>query len=153
MRERFRHVEHVFRAAALFVGGFALFLVIRWLLVPPDFGVYGFYRAGALADARAIPAKYAGEAVCLDCHADVGDTRRTARHATIKCEACHGPLARHATGNFDIKPRALNPRLLCLQCHTKGSGKPPTLPQVVAADHAPEGSCIACHQPHRPKID
>jgi hypothetical protein len=137
----------------LFVGAFALFVVVRWFLVPPDFGVYGFYRAGALDDSRAIPAVYAGETTCLDCHSDVGDLRKEARHAALRCEACHGPLARHASGDFEIKPRALNPRLLCLQCHTKGPGKPVGFPQIVPADHAGDGPCTDCHKPHRPKID
>jgi len=153
MRDRFRHFEHVFRAAALFVGGFALFLVVRWALVPADFGVYGFYRAGALADSRAQPIRYAGQTPCLDCHADVAETRKDSRHANINCEACHGPLARHASGDFEIKPKALNPRLLCLQCHTQAAGKPVGFPQIAAAEHAPEGACTDCHKPHRPKID
>ena len=153
MRGRFRHLDHVFRAAALFAGGFAVFLVVRWALVPADFGVYGFYRAGALSDNQALPLRYAGQAACLDCHTDVVETRKAGRHAAITCETCHGPLARHASGNFDVRPPALNPRLLCLQCHTRGAGKPAFLPQIIAADHAPEGPCIACHKPHRPKID
>jgi cytochrome c7-like protein len=153
VRERFQHVEHVLRVAALFVGGFALFLVVRWVLVPADFGVYGFYRAGALADNQALPLRYAGQAPCLDCHSDIAEIRKDSRHSAINCETCHGPLARHASGDFEIKPRALNPRLLCLQCHTQALGKPATMPQIVPADHAPEGPCIACHKPHRPKID
>jgi Cytochrome c7 and related cytochrome c len=152
MGDRFRDFEHVLRAGALFAGGLAVFLVIRWALVPADFGVYGFYRAGALADSQALPIRYAGQTQCLDCHADVAETRKDSRHANINCEACHGPLARHASGNFDLKPKALNPRLLCLQCHTQAAGKPGGFPQIVAAEHAPEGACTTCHTPHRPKI-
>jgi cytochrome c7-like protein len=153
MSGRFRDIEHVIRAVALLAGGFAVFVVVRWVLVPADFGVYGFYRAGALADNQAKPMKYAGQTLCLDCHADVGETRKGSRHATINCEACHGPLARHASGNFDVKPQALNPRLLCLQCHTKSAGKPDFFPQIVPADHGGDGACTECHKPHHPKIE
>ena len=153
MGRRFQDIEHVIRVVALFAGGFAVFVVVRWVLVPADFGVYGFYRAGALADNQARPVRYAGQTLCLDCHADVGETRKGSRHATINCEACHGPMARHASGNFDIKPQALNPRLLCLQCHTKGAGKPASFPQIVLADHGGDGPCTDCHKPHRPKIE
>ena len=153
MSGRFRDIEHVVRAAVLFAVGFVAFAIIRWALVPADFGVYGFYRAGALADNQARPVKYAGQTLCLDCHTDVGDTRKGSRHAAINCEACHGPMARHASGNFDVKPQALNPRLLCLQCHTKGVGKPGFFPQIVPADHGGDGPCTDCHKPHHPKIE
>jgi hypothetical protein len=143
----------VFRVVALFAGGFLLFLLVRSALVPPDFGVYGFYRAGALADNRARPVAYAGQMACVDCHSEVIETRKAGRHATIACEACHGPLARHAAGNFDPKPTRLDPRQLCLQCHARSAGKPASFPQMVAVDHSPEGACATCHQPHRPKIE
>jgi hypothetical protein len=153
MTGRFGHFGHVARVAALFGGGFTVFLVVRWALIPPDFGAYGFYRAGALTDIRAQPIVYAGEAPCLDCHGDVAEIRLSARHARIKCEACHGPLTRHATGDVEVKPRALNPRLLCLQCHTQSAGKPEGFPQIVASDHGADVACTDCHRPHRPKIE
>jgi hypothetical protein len=153
MGGRFSHLTHVARVAALFIGGFAVFLILRLALIPQDFGTLGFYRAGALADVQAQPLVYAGEAPCLDCHVDVRDMRVGSRHARIKCEACHGPLARHATGDFEVKPRALNPRLLCLRCHTQSAGQPSTFPQIVPADHGGDGACTECHKPHRPKIE
>jgi len=146
--------QHVYRVAGLFAAGFVLFVIVRWALVPADFGVYGFYRGGALADARAVPVKYGGEPACLDCHSAVVDQRKGVRHEKLKCEACHGPLAGHATGNENNKPRALNPRLLCLSCHTELKGKPTAVvPMIAAADHAGDGPCTECHKPHRPKIE
>ena len=143
---------HVLRVLALFTFGFATFLVVRSQLIPPDFGVLGFYRAGALDDIKARPAAYAGAAVCVDCHTDVAEARKGARHARINCEACHGPLARHAAGDLDVKPKALNPRLLCLTCHTKSAGKPSDFPQIVPADHGGDGPCTECHKAHHPKM-
>ena len=51
MSGRFGHSGHVLRFAALFVVGFIAFVVIRASMIPKDFGVLGFYRAGALDDA------------------------------------------------------------------------------------------------------
>lgn len=153
MTERPSRYQHIYRVAGLFAAGFIVFTIVRWALVPADFGVYGFYRGGALQDARALPVRYGGEAACLDCHSGVDDERKGVRHEKIKCEACHGPLAGHAAGDDANKPRALNPRLLCLSCHTQIAGKPSFVPQVVPADHGGDGPCAECHKPHRPKIE
>jgi len=149
-----RHYDHILRVLGLFAAGFTVFLIVRHFMIPADFDVagYGFYRAGALTDARVQSVAYAGETVCLDCHSDVGKLRLEARHANVRCEACHGPLATHATDGA-AKPAALNPRLLCLRCHTAQPGLPGGFPRVVAADHAGDGPCTDCHKPHRPKVD
>jgi len=147
-----RHYAHLIRVFGLFAGGFTLFLIVRYLLVPADFGVYGFYRAGALDDARAKVPLYANSAVCADCHPDVVKAREGSRHEKLNCQACHGPLAKHAAGEVGAKPDALNPRLLCLRCHTAQAGVPKFLPTVVAKDHAGDSACTDCHQPHHPKI-
>jgi len=147
-----RH-QHVYRVAGLFAAGFIVFVIIRWALVPADFGVYGFYRAGALTDARAVPVKYAGEPACLDCHSGVVDERKGVRHEKLKCESCHGPLAGHANSDDSNKPKALNPRLLCLSCHTTLKGKPAAAIPMIDADHGGDGPCTECHKPHRPKIE
>ena len=146
-----RHYDHVLRVLGLFGAGFAVFLIVRHFMIPADFGLYGFYRGGALTDVRAQAPRYAGEAVCLDCHAEVGKVRVDSRHAKIHCEACHGPLAAHATDGA-AKPPALNPRLLCVRCHTTQAGQPAGFPNVVPADHAGDTVCTECHQPHHPKI-
>ena len=149
-----RHYDHVLRVLGLFAAGFVVFLIVRHFMIPADFGLYGFYRAGALADAAKAQAPlYAGEAVCLDCHSDVGTLRKDTRHAKVRCEACHGPLAQHASGDVAVKPPALNPRLLCLRCHTTQAGLPAGFPHVVSGDHAGDAPCTDCHKPHRPKIE
>jgi uncharacterized CHY-type Zn-finger protein len=153
MSNRFGHYEHLVRVGALFAVGLAVFIGGRWMLIPPDFGVLGFYRAGALEDVKAQPLVYAGQQLCLDCHTDVREVRQQARHAGVACEACHGPLAKHASGDFEVRPRALNPRLLCGQCHTATPGRRPGFPQVVPADHAGDVPCTDCHKPHNPRID
>ena len=154
MDERRRPYQHVLRAAGLFAFGFAVFVVVRWALVPPDFGRYGFYRGGALDTARALPVRYAGEATCVDCHEEPGQLRKGQGHEFVRCEACHGPLARHADGDFDNdKPHALNPKLFCWPCHAELQGRPSKIPQMDPKDHAVGEVCIECHKPHRPKAE
>jgi hypothetical protein len=149
-----RHYDHIVRVFGLFAAGFAAFILVRHYMIPADFDRpgYGFFRAGALDDARRIDVKHAGERACLDCHEDVGKARLQSRHAKVNCEACHGPMAKHAGGDVAVKPPALNPRLLCMRCHTKQPGLPPTFPSVVPAEHAGDSACTDCHQPHHPKI-
>lgn len=152
MPRRFQHYQHVLRALGLLAAGLAVFLIVRRALVPSDFGVYGFYRAGALDEIAARPPAFAGHETCEACHTPVFELRQTARHKNLNCEACHGPSAKHAENPLEITPKTLDGRTLCLTCHTKLPGKPAFLPQIVAADHAGDAECTACHQPHAPKI-
>lgn len=141
---------HLLRVAALFAAGLVVFLVVRWLLVPADFGVHGHYRASALDDARALPVVHAGQAACVECHSDTAEARQAGRHARIACEACHGPQARHAGGDEQAKPARPHGRTTCLPCHAASVARPARYPQVEIADHAGDAACIECHQPHQP---
>ena len=152
MGRPFGPFNHVFRMVLLFVAGIAMFLVLRWWFVPAGFGVYGHYRAGALDDNRGRALAYSGQAACIECHDDVAEVRKAGRHTNVHCEACHGPLARHASGESDVKPTRPDPRKVCIGCHARTGGKPPGFPQVVVRDHAEEGACTACHTAHNPAI-
>jgi hypothetical protein len=144
--------EHLARMAGLFALGVTAFLVFRWLMVPAGFGLYGHYRAGALDDVRARPLHYAGRTACEDCHADVVAARVGSRHARIGCEACHGPLLTHVQAGGEKKPARPDSRVVCARCHEQSPWKPKTFPQVIVAEHSPEGPCVACHKPHAPKM-
>lgn len=173
---RFQHGRHVIRIAGLFATGIVAFLILRAWLVPPDFGVYGFYRAGALDDARKHPIAFAGQAACEECHAGIYDPpdeikiedrldaatvakggwpvakEADNKHAILRCEACHGPLAFHV--DDPEKPVAeVGKDALCMSCHREVAGRPPAQPQVVAGDHGENDPCISCHKPHRPRTD
>ncbi len=144
--------EHVVRVAVLFALALVAFMGLRWWFLPSDFGVHGFYRAGAIEDNRARPLVHAGRAACLECHADIVESRRGGRHERIGCESCHGPLGAHAGGEAAPATARPDPRVACIRCHATRAGKPAGFPQVVVEDHAPEGPCTACHQAHRPGI-
>ena len=47
-----------------------LFLVIRAAVIPPQFGLYGHYRPGAIDSVSALPISYAGQDTCVACHDD-----------------------------------------------------------------------------------
>ena len=148
----FRNSTHLIRAALFCVVGLIVFAVVRSVAVPKDFGIYGHYRAGALDDARAKPIVFAGQKACGECHTDIVEMRKTSKHQQVSCEVCHGPLAKHASGDDTTTPKRPDGRTACLTCHQKNVSKPAAFPQIVLKDHADEGPCIACHQPHNPKI-
>jgi hypothetical protein len=151
-RLRLQDYQHVLRMAGVFVLALAVFLVWRAWMVPSDFGVYGHFRAGAITDAAAETPHFAGEGSCLSCHDAVQQVRLVGSHANVRCEACHGPLGRHARGEADTAPIRPSSRAVCLTCHTSGLGAPASFPQVIVNEHSEAGPCTDCHTAHAPGI-
>jgi ribosomal protein S27AE len=120
------------------------------MLVPADFGRHGHYRAAALDEAAALPAVYAGQAVCNDCHDDVVATKAEGYHATAACEGCHGACLSHTEYPDSITPTAPRDRGYCVLCHEYLESRPTGFPQIVSASHHPLKPCIECHDPHNP---
>lgn len=147
-----RDYEHVLRVLVVFAVAIAAFLGIRAWLVPSDFGVYGHYRAGAIAEIAALPVVYAGQAQCVSCHSDVQEVRQAGRHARIGCEACHGPLGQHARGETDAAPIRPSTRGVCLTCHTSRRGMPAAFPRIIVKEHSESGPCTECHKAHSPGL-
>ncbi len=148
----FKDAGHLFRVAAVFLLGMAVFLGVRGFLVPKSFGQYGHYRGNALREMAARPINYAGHQACESCHADVLDKKKDGRHAHVNCEACHGPLANHADDPTSVQPAKLDTAVLCARCHEANAAKPKSFPQVATADHSTGLPCDTCHQPHSPAI-
>lgn len=149
---RWKDAGHLIRMALLFLLGISAFLAARALFVPAGFGRYGHYRAGALDDNRAQPLRYAGRQACGDCHGDVLEARKGSRHERIGCEACHGPLGRHAEDPESAKPVLPDKNGICLHCHLREPARPATFPQVDPAEHAGKDPCGDCHSAHHPEI-
>jgi len=146
---RFRDYEHLLRPAGLALLGLVGFLVLRGVLVPDDFGRYGHYRASALDENRGEPVVFAGQDACLACHED---GRKGGKHAGVRCEACHGALARHAEADDPAAAKPTPPDAqLCLVCHLANVAKPASFPQIDLEEHAEAGSCLTCHGAHDPE--
>ena len=143
---------HLFRFASLFVAAFLIFLVIRHFVVPKTFGEYGHYRGAAIGEIAARPVHFAGHDTCETCHVDVLELKKTGKHANVKCEACHGPLAKHAD-DPSITPPKLDTAVLCVRCHAASAAKPKGFPQVAAEQHSAGLPCETCHVPHHPQIE
>jgi len=148
----FKDAGHLFRLAAVFFAGVVAFMVIRGFLVPKSFGEYGHYRGDAVREMASRPIKYAGHQTCETCHTDVLDKKKDGRHAHVNCEACHGPLAKHADDPTSEQPAKLDTAVLCARCHEANAAKPKGFPQVATADHSSGLPCDTCHQPHNPAI-
>jgi uncharacterized CHY-type Zn-finger protein len=148
-----KDATHLFRFAGLFALAFLLFLVIRGYVVPRSFGQYGHYRGNAISDIAAHEAKFAGHKVCEDCHADVLDVKKAGKHAHVNCEACHGPLAKHAADPASVVPVKLDTAVLCARCHAVSVAKPKGFPQVDVAQHSSGVACETCHNQHNPAVD
>jgi len=148
-----RNAGHLFRLAAVFAAMFIVFLLVRALLVPKGFGRYGHYRAEALAEIAAKPINYAGHQACENCHSDVVEVKSQGKHKGVKCESCHGPLARHVDDPASVQPAKLEATSLCPRCHTANAAKPKKFPQVAPEDHSGGVPCDTCHKPHTPAIE
>ena len=151
MSDGFGHKGHLFRVAALYAAGTAAFFVLRAFFVPTGFGAYGHYRAGAIDDNRARPITFAGRAACVECHSEVPDVAKGGPHQQIRCEACHGALAGHASDPVEKKAVRPDPKVLCARCHAANVARPARFPQVDVADHSGGESCTTCHAAHNPK--
>lgn len=147
----FRDAGHLFRLILLFIVGTLTFLALRSFVVPRTFGQYGHYRGAAMAETAAHPIRFAGHQACETCHTDVAQTKSAGRHAHVNCEACHGPLAKHAD-DPTIDPGKPDTAVLCVRCHAASAARPKSFPQVDAAQHAGGVACGTCHQPHNPVI-
>ena len=101
MQKFFRDKEHLVRVAALFAAGFVLFVLARALFVPKGFGLYGHYRAGALADNRARTGASRGEA-------SAATATRTRGTSWLEAST-RGSAARPATGRSPGTPRIRRP--------------------------------------------
>jgi hypothetical protein len=153
MGNRFKNAEHLIRVALVFVAGLVIFILARGLIVPKSFGQYGHYRADALKDIAGRTPLFAGREVCEACHSEVADLKKTGAHAKVGCEACHGPLGKHAEDPAANVPKLPDTKVLCVKCHEANSAKPVKFPQVISKDHAGDTACKTCHQPHKPGLN
>ena len=149
--------NHVWRPLWVVFAIVAVILLLRFFMVPEDFGIqergymYGLHRLSNESEWKQVTVKYRGNVGCQECHAENSATISASPHADIQCENCHGPRGEHPDN-----PEALiidKDRSLCLRCHQllpypqNIRGK---LPGIEAEIHYPGSECVKCHNPHDP---
>lgn len=152
--------NHALRPLLVAIAFVALILVVRQVLVPPDFGVHGdsftynFYRAGNVAEWKLFPVGYKGGDYCTECHDENVETIMLSKHAAIACENCHGPALNHP--DDPEKLTIDRSRKLCIRCHAN-LPYPGSLRHEIAAiapgEHNPGEECAQCHNPHNPNLE
>lgn len=128
-----------------------VYLLIRQLLVPSDFGLLGHFRASSITANVQRENKYAGSEACADCHDQIVGAKKHGYHRDVSCESCHGPSMAHTGDPEKLKPAIVRTRTLCLLCHEYLPTRPTGFPQVISDSHNPAKPCVSCHRPHDPK--
>ena len=147
-----KHIpEQVTRLSLLLILLIAAFVFAQFILVPPDFGKYGHYRASAIDEIVSQEFMYAGHVICFDCHDDVVEVKSQGYHKNVSCEVCHGPASIHTDNPGEFELQAPRERGYCPICHEYLPSRPTGFPQIVSASHNPMKPCITCHNAHDPK--
>jgi len=148
MPHRFYLPPQLLRIVLLAAGIVGSYLVARYLLTPPSFGDYGFYRGAALRELADHQPVYAGRKACKECHDEVVLKLAAHEHKNLSCEGCHGAGQAH-TENPDIKLAVLS-YSHCVRCHEANLSRPKWHKQIVSKDHYAGSKCTECHVPHSP---
>ncbi len=137
-------------------------LLFKALLVPDSFGVYGYYRTDAIAEAAVVPIRHGTNDSCFKCHSYEAKTHKKGHHKTISCEFCHGTWADHVDkgkkiGALPVK-KEKEITTLCLRCHnTEIKARSEEVIKTVAMpNHLKDQNvklthnCNQCHHVHAP---
>jgi predicted CXXCH cytochrome family protein len=151
--------SHVLRPLYVILALVGLILLSRVFIVPKDFGVqergfmYGWHRKGNEQEWKDFKVKYKTVQYCSQCHTEEYSLLGKSPHIIIQCENCHGPAVDHPAD--PPKLSIDRSRGLCLRCHSwlpyEASGRY-KIPGINPEEHNPGIECVACHNPHSPKI-
>jgi len=143
--------EQIKRLSIPIVIVIAVFIILRNILVPSDFGKYGHYRASAVDEIASLEIKYIEHKACVDCHDDIVEMKNASYHRSVMCEACHGPAAAHTEDPDGNQLSAPRERGYCPLCHEYLPSRPTGFPQIITELHNPRKACASCHDAHDPK--
>ncbi|OGQ34210.1 MAG: hypothetical protein A3F16_07660 [Deltaproteobacteria bacterium RIFCSPHIGHO2_12_FULL_43_9] len=155
-----RHSKHYWRAAFIVIGIFIIALIVRTIIYPKSFGVFGHYRGDAVTEQMNQPIVFAAPGACNTCHADIAKIHGEKSHKSVQCQNCHEPLVVHVEDGNLVGDMPINrsPKL-CLRCHRLLPSRPEGFPQIVAEEHVgkneqdlEEGACKVCHSAHAPSL-
>ena len=150
--------SHVLRPLWVVLGILVLIQIVRFIIIPPDFGIHGktftynFYRLGSIDDWKAFPVKYQGKETCRGekCHDKNVEQNLSSDHRVIQCENCHGPNLNHPD---DPKKLPIDrTRYLCIRCHgylPYPGNRRAEMRVIDPEKHYVDKECIECHNPHK----
>jgi len=143
--------KHIIRLLVLMVAFAAAALYAKSYFTVDSFYRFGHYRADSVTDIATLEPVFQTPSPCSSCHALRYAEWSTNVHRTVICEVCHGAAQGHPTQTkVPIPAETIR---LCTQCHEAMAGRPLTsVRQVAIGRHFPDADCIACHNPHAPKI-
>jgi len=136
--------------------------LLKGLLVPESFGMYGSYRGDAIQEEAVKPIRHGTNTSCYSCHGYEAKIHSTGLHKTISCEFCHGPYADHVAGNKKIGSLPVKNgeeiTTLCLRCHnteikarSEQVIKTVAMPDHLKSQHVKTShTCNQCHHVHAP---
>jgi cytochrome c553 len=142
--------KHGIRLIALMIVAAAVVIAAKSFFTDDSFYRYGHYRADSVVEMAALTPQYQGTDYCQGCHEERHTTWSAGVHAAVKCEVCHGAAREHPiSGKLPVPTDTVR---LCTLCHEAMPTRPATQPQIDVAEHSGTEQCIACHNPHSPKI-
>lgn len=163
--------KHISRLIILIVAFGTAAYAAKVFFTADSFYTYGHYRGNSVAEIAADKPKYKGSDYCRSCHAErYAEWSQGVHHSAelgkvVQCEVCHqaaggrdtGGMFQHVSTGVDHPASGklsvpADSRKLCPICHEKMPGRPAEQRQIVIATHAGTQQCIACHNPHSPKM-
>jgi predicted CXXCH cytochrome family protein len=153
-------LSHPWRPVFVVLGIIVVILVLRYFLVPPEFGIgeagymYGWHNKANEKFWLDYEVKHKGNEYCEGCHPDKLASLTASKHAVLKCENCHGPAFDHPSDPPKLPiPKG---RAMCLRCHVKlpyPTSLRAELPGFLnPEEHNPGVDCSMCHNPHNPNV-
>lgn len=140
-------------AAVILLVAFTAATVVGTSVAVGLYDVYGYHPEKNAASWASLTPVYANTATCATCHTAQYSPWTAAKHSTVSCETCHGPLADHAADPAAVKPDSLVAASsassnLCVRCHEQTVGRPASFAQQDLSTHYRPWACDRCHDPH-----
>ncbi len=143
--------EQALRILVVFVILATGMLLVRQFVIPADMKDMTLIQTATMEREADKEAKYAGAAVCVQCHEKQQEIKRGGYHRDLSCESCHDAAQKHADSPTEVKPVSPRKRDYCVYCHSYNASRPTGFPQINPDTHNPRKPCITCHNPHNPK--
>lgn len=143
--------KHIARLIVLMAAFAAAALYAKSYFTVDSFYRFGHYRGDSVPEMASREPAFQTPKACAACHALRHVEWSGNVHKTVICEVCHGAAQGHPQkAKMTIPSETVR---LCTQCHEAMPGRPLTsIKQITVSTHPAGPDCIACHNPHAPKI-